>query len=95
MMEVESILSNEQKNDSSAESIKYYWTTLREMQMDKESTTLSSTFSADGNYVVCGTNFGFINIWNVDNLWVLFLYCVSDSIVVKKYFWKSLPCSFL
>lgn len=38
---------------------------VRQESRERETTVYSSIFSRDGNYLICGTSFGMINVWNI------------------------------
>jgi hypothetical protein len=47
-----------------------HWKNLQKERQDKEAIALCSIFSPDGNYLITGTNYGFINIWSVPSVLV-------------------------
>jgi hypothetical protein len=49
---------------------KVYWKTLQKERKDAETVVFSSTFSPDGEYLICGSNFGFINLWSISSVLV-------------------------
>jgi hypothetical protein len=43
-----------------------YIADLQQKARERETTVFSCIFSEDGEYLICGTNFGMINIWRID-----------------------------
>jgi WD40 repeat protein len=43
-----------------------YWKELYVARREQENITLCSCFSSDGNFLVAGSNFGFVNVWRIN-----------------------------